>query len=52
MHTTVAVLAMLLGLGLYFIPANAKVTEIGRLVFFAGTFWLVHALAMSPIHLP
>ena len=36
-----ALLALVLGLVLYFAPLSAKANEAGRILFFVGAFWLV-----------
>jgi Na+/phosphate symporter len=34
----------IVGLLLYFVATNAKVQEVGRVLFFVGMLWLVYSL--------
>lgn len=47
----VPILVMLIGLPMYCLSANPKLSEVGRLLFFCGLFWTVSALAHEMIRL-
>lgn len=38
------VLILIIGLVLWFASSNGKVSEAGKLMFFAGLFWLTYSL--------
>jgi Na+/phosphate symporter len=40
----IPLLVALIGLALYFVPVPTKVSEIGRILFFVGMFFVVWAL--------
>lgn len=42
---------LIVGLLTYVLATNAKASEIGRLVFFVGLFWLVYLLLGHTIRL-
>jgi Na+/phosphate symporter len=42
---TIPLIVCVVGALLYALPASPKVNELGRLMFFAGLFWLVYASA-------
>jgi hypothetical protein len=41
----------MLGALVYALSANGKVSEIGRLAFFCGLFWLVYLFAGHTVHI-
>lgn len=43
---------MLGGAFLYALASNAKLAEMGRILFFVGAFWLVAIYARSELRLP
>ncbi len=45
------VLVMVVGLLLWILASNAKLSEIGRMSFQIGLFWTVYALMGHTIHL-
>lgn len=40
----------LVGVLMYALASNAKLAEIGRLVFFVGIFWVTYALLGRVVH--
>jgi Na+/phosphate symporter len=44
-------LVALAGLVLYRFAKDARVSEVGRILFFVGAFWLTYLLAGSTLHL-
>lgn len=40
-----------IGALVYALAANGKASEMGRLMFFGGLFWLVYGLASKTLHL-
>lgn len=48
MTLLIPTLATLIGIALYFAPVG-KATELGRILFFVGAFWLVYLFGHSSI---
>jgi hypothetical protein len=48
---TIPTLVALLGLVVYFV-APGKASELGRIMFFVGLFWLVSTVSRQVTHLP
>jgi hypothetical protein len=51
MIALVPLVVALVGLVTYALSTNAKVAEIGRILFFVGALWLVYVLSGKVLHL-
>lgn len=49
MTFAVPVIVALGGGIIYFIPVNSKMSELGKILFFVGSFWLVYALSHASV---
>lgn len=48
----VPLVVLLVGMVVYVLSSNAKASEIGRILFFVGAFWLVALFSHSSIRFP
>jgi Na+/phosphate symporter len=48
--TIVPVLAVLIGIFLWFAPFNAKIQDLGRILFAVGIFFVIWMLAGEVVH--
>lgn len=48
----IPLIVAIIGLLVYFVSTNAKVSEVGRIIFFAGVFFTVMHLAGRSVHIP
>lgn len=47
----VPAVVLAVGLVLYLVPSSGKLNEIGRILFFVGTLWLVDLFAHARLHI-